>query len=80
MITPTAVEPDDPRSYYSVSRRLSEETPNAILAGESWNAANPEAHYRTTGPELWRQTGARIRRCSSPGWAPAARSAAPAAF
>ncbi|MBK9710927.1 MAG: cystathionine beta-synthase [Kouleothrix sp.] len=60
VITPTAVEPDDPRSYYSVSRRLSEETPNAILAGQYWNAANPEAHYRTTGPELWRQTGGRI--------------------
>jgi cystathionine beta-synthase len=60
VITPTAVEPDDPRSYYSVSRRLAEETPNAILAGQYWNPANPEAHYRTTGPELWRQTGGRI--------------------
>jgi cystathionine beta-synthase len=60
VITPTAVEPDDPRSYYSVSRRLSEETPNAILAGQYWNPANPEAHYQTTGPELWRQTGGRI--------------------
>ncbi|HNP73998.1 MAG TPA: cystathionine beta-synthase [Kouleothrix sp.] len=61
VITPTAVEPDDPRSYYSVSRRLSEETPNAILAGQYWNPANPEAHYRSTGPELWRQTGGRIK-------------------
>jgi cystathionine beta-synthase len=60
VITPTAVEPDDPRSYYSVSRRLAEETPNAILAGQYWNPANPEAHYQTTGPELWRQTGGRI--------------------
>ncbi|HWQ13775.1 MAG TPA: cystathionine beta-synthase [Roseiflexaceae bacterium] len=60
VITPTAVEPDDPRSYYSVSRRLAEETPNAILAGQYWNPANPEAHYRTTGPELWQQTGGRI--------------------
>ncbi|GAB4197867.1 MAG: cystathionine beta-synthase [Roseiflexaceae bacterium] len=60
VITPTAVEPDDPRSYYSVSRRLSEETPNAILAGQYWNPANPEAHYRSTGPELWRQTDGRI--------------------
>jgi cystathionine beta-synthase len=60
VITPTAVEPDDPRSYYSVSRRLAEETPNAILAGQYWNQANPEAHYRTTGPELWRQTGGAI--------------------
>ena len=60
VITPTAVEPDDPRSYYSVSRRLSEETPNAILAGQYWNPANPEAHYRSTGPEIWRQSGGRI--------------------
>lgn len=60
VITPTAVEPDDPRSYYSVSRRLAEETPNAILAGQYWNPANPEAHYRSTGPELWRQTEGRI--------------------
>jgi cystathionine beta-synthase len=60
VITPTAVEPDDPRSYYSVSRRLSEETPNAILAGQYWNPANPEAHYRSTGPEIWRQTGGRV--------------------
>lgn len=60
VITPTAVEPDDPRSYYSVSKRLSEETPNTILAGQYWNAANPEAHYRTTGPEIWTQTRGRI--------------------
>lgn len=60
VITPTAVEPDDPRSYYSVSRRIAEETPNAILAGQYWNPANPEAHYRSTGPELWRQTGGKI--------------------
>ncbi len=60
IITPTAVEPDDPRSYYSVSKRLVEETPNAILAGQYWNAANPEAHYRTTGPEIWQQTDGQI--------------------
>jgi cystathionine beta-synthase len=60
VITPTAVEPDDPRSYYSVARRIAEETPNAILAGQYWNQANPEAHYRTTGPEIWRQTGGTI--------------------
>ncbi|NJN15935.1 MAG: cystathionine beta-synthase [Oscillochloris sp.] len=60
VITPTAVEPDDPRSYYSVSRRLAEETPNAILAGQYWNAANPEAHYRSTGPELWQQTAGKL--------------------
>jgi cystathionine beta-synthase len=60
VITPTAVEPDDPRSYYSVSRRLAEETPNAILAGQYWNPVNPEIHYRTTGPEIWRQTGGKV--------------------
>src|SRR5512141_2872513 len=60
IVTPTAVEPDDPRSYYSVSRRLVEETPNSILAGQYWNPANPAAHYKTTGPEIWRQTGGAI--------------------
>ncbi len=60
VVTPTAVEPDDPRSYYSVSKRLVEETPNSILAGQYWNPANPGAHYRTTGPEIWKQTGGKI--------------------
>ncbi len=60
VITPTAVEPDDPRSYYSVSKRIAEETPNAILAGQYWNQANPEAHYRSTGPELWHQSAGSI--------------------
>ncbi len=60
VITPTAVEPDDPRSYYSVARKLVEETPGAILANQYHNPANPKAHYDTTGPELWTQTGGRI--------------------
>ncbi|HZQ07089.1 MAG TPA: cystathionine beta-synthase [Anaerolineae bacterium] len=60
VITPTAVEPDDPRSYYSVSKRLAEESPNTILAGQYWNPANPEAHYKTTGPEIWEQTRGKI--------------------
>lgn len=60
VITPTAVEPDDPRSYYSVSKRLVTETPNSILAGQYWNPANPEAHYKTTGPEIWQQTAGKI--------------------
>lgn len=60
VITPTAVEPDDPRSYYSVSKRLVEETPNSILAGQYWNPANPQAHYETTGPEIWAQTNGNI--------------------
>lgn len=60
VITPTAVEPDDPRSYYSVSKRITEETPNAILANQYHNPVNPEVHYRTTGPELWQQTAGKI--------------------
>lgn len=60
VVTPTAVEPDDPRSYYSVARRLVEETPNAILANQYHNPMNPHSHYQSTGPEIWRQTGGRI--------------------
>lgn len=60
VITPTAVEPDDPRSYYSISRRIAEETPNAILANQYHNPANPQAHYRITGPEIWEQTAGKI--------------------
>ena len=60
VVTPTAVEPDDPRSYYSVARRLVEETPNAILANQYHNPVNPQAHYDVTGPEIWEQTGGRI--------------------
>ncbi|MFW5941143.1 MAG: cystathionine beta-synthase [bacterium] len=60
VVTPTAVAPDDPRSYYSVARRLVEETPNAILADQYENPVNPQAHYEVTGPELWRQTAGRM--------------------
>ena len=60
VVTPTAVEPDDPRSYYSVARRLVEETPNAILANQYHNPINPQAHYDMTGPEIWAQTGGRV--------------------
>lgn len=60
VITPTDVEPDDPRSYYSVSRRIADETPNAFYANQYHNADNPEAHYKSTGPELWEQTGGEI--------------------
>lgn len=60
VVTPTAVEPEDPRSYYSVAKRLVAETPNAILANQYHNPANPLAHYETTGPELWQQTNGRI--------------------
>ncbi len=60
VVTPTAVEPEDPRSYYSVARRLVEETPNAILANQYFNPINPQAHFDTTGPEIWEQTAGRI--------------------
>lgn len=55
VVTPTAVEPDDPRSYYSVSRRLAEETPNSIYVDQYNNLANRECHYKTTGPEILNQ-------------------------
>jgi len=60
VITPTAVAPEDPRSYYRVSRRIAEETPNSYYANQYSNPANPQAHYRTTGPEIWTQTGGRV--------------------
>ena len=60
IITPTAVTPGDPRSYYSVARRIVSETPNSILANQYHNPANPEAHYRATGPEVWEQTAGQI--------------------
>lgn len=60
VITPTAVAPEDPRSYYSVAARIVKETPNSILANQYHNPANPEAHYRSTGPELWEQTAGKI--------------------
>ncbi len=59
-VTPTAVEPEDPRSYYSVAKRLVEETPNAVLANQYHNQVNPDAHYVTSGPEIWDQTGGKI--------------------
>ena len=57
VITPTAVEPDSPESYYSVSDRLAEEIPGGFKPDQYSNPANPEAHYETTGPELFEQTG-----------------------
>lgn len=61
VVTPTAVEPNDPRSYYSVSKRIVAETPNSILANQYHNPENPAAHYRTTGPEIWQQTAGHIK-------------------
>jgi cystathionine beta-synthase len=56
VITPTAVDHDSPESYYSVSSRLAEEIPGGFKPDQYSNMSNPEAHYRTTGPEIWEQT------------------------
>ena len=60
IITPTAVPPDHPDNYVMMAKRIARETPNAILANQFYNDANPQAHYDTTGPELWEQSGGRI--------------------
>src|ERR671911_2816611 len=60
VITPTAVEPDSPESYYSVSSRLAEEIPGGFKPDQYSNMANPQAHYDVTGPEIWEQTGGEI--------------------
>ncbi|HTR97299.1 MAG TPA: pyridoxal-phosphate dependent enzyme [Candidatus Acidoferrales bacterium] len=57
VVCPTAVEPDDPRSYYQVAQRIARETPNCFYANQYHNPANPEAHYLSSGPEIWQQTG-----------------------
>jgi cystathionine beta-synthase len=60
VICPTAVEPDSPESYYSVSDRLAEEIPGGFKPDQYSNLSNPEAHYLHTGPEIWEQTGGDI--------------------
>ena len=60
VVCPTAVDPDDPRSYYSVSDRLAREVPGAWKPDQYSNANNPLSHFETTGPELWAQTEGRI--------------------
>jgi cystathionine beta-synthase len=59
-VCPTAVDPEDPRSYYSVSDRLAKEIPGAWKPDQYSNPANPRSHYEGTGPELWKQTDGRI--------------------
>jgi len=60
VVTPTNVEPDDPRSYYKTAERIVEETPNSFYANQYHNPANPEAHYQSTGPELYEQMDGKI--------------------
>ena len=60
IVTPTAVPPDHPDNYVMMAKRIAHETPNAILANQFYNDANPQAHYDTTGPEIWEQTGGRV--------------------
>lgn len=56
VVTPTNVEPDDPRSYYSVAKRLAETTPNSFYANQYYNLDNQDAHFHSTGPEIFKQT------------------------
>ena len=60
IVTPTAVPPDHPDSYVMMAKRIAHETPNAVLANQFYNDANPQAHYETTGPEIWEQTEGRV--------------------
>jgi cystathionine beta-synthase len=57
---PTNVAPDSPESYYSVAKRIASERPNAVRPNQYDNQMNPEAHYRTTGPEIWRDTAGEV--------------------
>ena len=57
VVCPTEVEPEDPRSYYSVSERMAKETPGAFNPNQYANSGNPQAHYDSTGPEIWEQLG-----------------------
>ena len=60
IVCPTNVEPNDPRSYYSVARKLAAEMPNSFHANQYDNLANRLAHYETTGPEIWKQTDGKV--------------------
>src|SRR5919112_888609 len=60
VVAPTDVPPESPQSYYRVADRLAAEIPGAFQPNQYFNMANPQAHYESTGPELWEQTGGRI--------------------
>lgn len=69
-VCPAHVSADDPRSYYEVAKRLHKETPNSIYINQYFNQLNIDAHYKTTGPEIWNQTGGQITHlvaCSGTG-------------
>lgn len=69
-LCPAQVHPDDPRSYYSVAKRIHNETPNSVYINQYFNELNTEAHYLTTGPEIWKQTKGQITHlvaCSGTG-------------
>jgi 1-aminocyclopropane-1-carboxylate deaminase/D-cysteine desulfhydrase-like pyridoxal-dependent ACC family enzyme len=60
IVCPTDVDPEDPRSYYTVSSRLERETPNSWKANQYDNPSNAQAHYESTGPEIWEQSGGKV--------------------
>jgi cystathionine beta-synthase len=60
VVTPTAVPPDHPEHYVMKAKQIVHDTPNAVLANQFYNQVNPEAHYATTGPEIWQQTEGRV--------------------
>ncbi|MHA1123067.1 MAG: cystathionine beta-synthase [Candidatus Heimdallarchaeota archaeon] len=60
IVTPTAVAPDHPSNYVKVAERIVKETPNSFMPNQYFNQSNPQAHYQTTGPEIWEQTAGRI--------------------
>jgi cystathionine beta-synthase len=60
IITPTAVPPDHPENYVMKARSIAAQIPNAVLANQFYNQVNPDAHYQTTGPEIWEQTDGRV--------------------
>jgi cystathionine beta-synthase len=60
IVCPTNVEPEDPRSYYSVAKKLNKDIPNSYYPNQYDNMSNTAAHYETTGPEIWRQTGGKV--------------------
>jgi cystathionine beta-synthase len=60
IVCPTAVPPESPESYYETAKRITRETPNSYMVDQYHNQGNVEAHYRTTGPEIWEQTDGKI--------------------